>query len=173
MAAKAMMSVEEYLNTEFEGADCEYVDGETIERNMGQSRHAKIQFWLGHLLALLSKRIGIQALTEVRLKLAQRRYRIPDLSVWRKGVDIGDAIPKTVPFLAIEILSPSDRPIEMLGKIQEYLPGGIEWIWVIDPYEGRARVCSRDNPAGESVTVLTTENPAIKIALSKVLSPRV
>jgi hypothetical protein len=36
MSAKVMMDVEEYLRTSFDGADCEYLDGEVVERNMGE-----------------------------------------------------------------------------------------------------------------------------------------
>ena len=36
MSTKALMSVEEYLRTSFDGSDCEYLDGEIVERNMGE-----------------------------------------------------------------------------------------------------------------------------------------
>ena len=34
------MDVEEYLRTSFDGSDCEYLDGEVVERNMGELPHA-------------------------------------------------------------------------------------------------------------------------------------
>ncbi|MGI8742662.1 MAG: Uma2 family endonuclease [Bryobacteraceae bacterium] len=173
MGTKALMSVEEYLNTEFEEADCEYVDGEIIERNMGQSRHSWIQTWLIYLFMTMPNRAEIQARVELRIKIAERRYRIPDVSVWRKKADLSDPIPTTAPFLAIEILSPTDRSIETLQKIREYLGAGIEWIWVIDPYEGRAMVYSHQNPLGESVTVLRTEDPTIELPLERILNPEI
>jgi hypothetical protein len=40
MNTKLAMSVEEYLKTSFEDADCEYLDGEIVERNMGSCRTA-------------------------------------------------------------------------------------------------------------------------------------
>ncbi|MGI8742661.1 MAG: Uma2 family endonuclease [Bryobacteraceae bacterium] len=173
MAAKTLMSIEEYFNTEFDGADCEYVDGEIIERNMGQTRHSGIQSWLFYLFMTMPNRAEIQARVELRIKIAERRYRIPDISVWRKGPKISEPVPTIAPFLAIEILSPTDRSIETLQKIREYLGAGIEWIWVIDPYEGRAMVYSHQNPLGESVTVLRTENPTIELPLERILNPEI
>ena len=34
-----LMDVEEYLRTSFDGSDCEYLDGEVVERNMGELPH--------------------------------------------------------------------------------------------------------------------------------------
>jgi len=41
MSAKVLMDVDEYLRTSFDGSDCEYLDGEVIERNMGELPHGK------------------------------------------------------------------------------------------------------------------------------------
>jgi hypothetical protein len=49
MALVAMVSVEEYLPTVYE-TECEYADGELVERNMGESDHSGIQMALAALL---------------------------------------------------------------------------------------------------------------------------
>ena len=49
MTAKTLMSVEEYLHTSFEGADCEYLDGEVVERNMGNKSHGRVPVSYTHL----------------------------------------------------------------------------------------------------------------------------
>ena len=43
MSTKVLMDVEEYLRTSFEGSDCEYLDGEIVERNMGEIPHSDVQ----------------------------------------------------------------------------------------------------------------------------------
>ena len=43
MDARVLMTMEEYLHTSFDGADRDYVDGEVIERNMGELPHAQLQ----------------------------------------------------------------------------------------------------------------------------------
>ncbi len=168
MTAKVLMDVEEYLKTSFEGSDCEYVDGEIVERNMGEWPHGNLQGRLGHLLWELRPRLGIQVAAEIRIQIHPRRYRVADLAVWRPGY-IGERIPTAPPFLVIEILSPEDRMVRMLPKIQEYLSIGVEWIWLIDPIERKAISYSRQHPGGVLTDVLRTENPAIEIALEKAL----
>ncbi|HXI41245.1 MAG TPA: hypothetical protein VNH83_14775 [Bryobacteraceae bacterium] len=36
MPSKVLMDVEEYLRASFDGPDCEYLDGEVVERNIGE-----------------------------------------------------------------------------------------------------------------------------------------
>lgn len=164
MTTKALMDVEEYLRTSFDGPDCEYVDGEIVERNMGEIPHADVQGNLYRLLWRLRKTLGIRVLLETRIRTRERRFRIPDIAVWRDD-HIGARIPTVPPFLAIEILSPEDRMVRMAPKIQEYFAYGVEWVWVIDPGERAALVYSRRHPEGQAATMLRTENPAIEIPL--------
>jgi Uma2 family endonuclease len=164
MSTKVLMDVAEYLRTGFEGSDCEFLDGEVVERNMGELPHSDVQTTLAHLLRQLRARLGIRVNTEIRIQISPQRYRAADLAVWRND-DIGTGIPEVPPFLAIEILSPSDRMVRMLPKVQEYLSIGVEWVWVIDP-EVRTALCfSRENPAGTVCGVLRTMNPNIEIPL--------
>jgi len=39
------------------------------------------------------------------------------------------------PDLVIEVVSPDDKPLEMLEKIGDYQAAGIPHIWVADPYQ--------------------------------------
>jgi len=166
MSTKVQMDVEEYLRTSFDGSDCEYLDGEIVERNMGELPHGDVQVNLAVLLRQLRQQLGIRVVTEIRIQIHSRRYRVADLGVWRDD-NIGTGIPTVPLFLAIEILSPEDRMVRMLPKIQEYLSIGVEWVWVIDPEEKSALSYSQTNPAGAVCDVLRTENPAIEIPLSR------
>ena len=38
MPAKVVMDIDEYLHTSFDGPDCEYLDGEVVEPEMGNCR---------------------------------------------------------------------------------------------------------------------------------------
>ena len=159
------MPVERYLKTSFEGSDCEYLEGEIVERNFGDFPHGNTQGNLAYLLAELRPRLGIRVLLEIRIKISAQRYRVADLAAWRDD-EIGTTIPTVPPFLVVEILSPEDRMVRMLPKIQEYLSHGVEWIWVIDLEEQTALCFSRQNPAGSVCDVLRTENPHIEIPLA-------
>jgi Uma2 family endonuclease len=164
MNTKVMMDVEEYLRTSFDGSDCEYLDGEIVERNMGELPHGDVQGNLGHLLRRLRKTLGIRVVPEIRIQVRPQRFRVADLAVWRND-NIGTGIPTVPPFLAVEILSPEDRMVRMLPKIQEYLLIGVEYVWVIDPQEKAALIYSRKHPEGAVATTLRTENPDIEISL--------
>ena len=163
------MSADEYLRTVFEGADCEYLDGEIVERNAGELPHASVLGNLIYLLVGLGPKLGIQVISVIRIQINPRRYRVADIAVWRAG-DIGKGIPTVPPFLAIEILSPEDRMVRMLPKIQEYLSIGTEWIWVIDPEERQAIIYSQASPAGVLSDILRTEDPAIEIPVAEALA---
>ena len=169
MTTKILMDVEEYLRTSFDGSDCEYLDGEIVERNMGELPHADVQGNLYRLLQRLRTTLGIRVALEIRIQIHSRRYRVADLAVWR-GDDIGTRIPTVPPFLVVEVLSAEDRMVRMLPKIQEYLSIGVEWVWVVDPAEKSALLYSQKHPQGAVCDVLRTENPEITIPLADAFS---
>jgi Uma2 family endonuclease len=104
VSTKILMDVEEYLRTSFDGSDRECLDGEIVERNWGELPHGDVQLTLGSLLRQLRKTLGIRVSTEVRVQISARRFRIPDISVWRDD-NIGTRIPTVAPFLVVEILA--------------------------------------------------------------------
>jgi Uma2 family endonuclease len=165
MSTKVLMDVEEYLRTSFDGADCEYLDGEIVERNMGELPHGDLQANLIYQLRRLRPKLGIRVVPEIRIQIHSRRYRVADIAVWRDD-NIGTGIPTVPPFLAIEILSPEDRMVRMAPKVQEYLSRGVEWVWVIDPEENSALCYSQSDPRGALCDVLRTENPSLEIPLA-------
>jgi|SRR5579871_391611 len=165
MGTRALMSVEEYLRTSFEGSDREYLDGEVVERNMGEIPHSDVQVILTRLIWRFRSALGIRVLTGIRIQINRRRFRVADIAVWRND-NIGTGIPTVPPFLVVEILSPEDRLVRVQPKIQEYLSIGVGWVWVIDPEEKAALCYSKEQPQGLPVTILRTEDPVIEIPLS-------
>jgi len=165
MNSRVAVSVEAYLKTSFEDADCEYLDGETVERNKGELPHALLQ---GKLLLLLLSELGssagLQVVPEIRLQMSPTRYRVADIAVWRSG-SIGTRIPTVSPFLVVEILSPEDRMVRMQPKIQEYLGIDVDHAWLIDPYDRKALSYSKEDPVGKLADVLKTVGPHLEIPL--------
>jgi Uma2 family endonuclease len=45
-----------------------------------------------------------------------------------------------VPDLAVEVLSPEDRPRQVFDKIGEYIQAGVRLVWVVDPRQRSAAV---------------------------------
>src|ERR1022692_4463224 len=172
MPTKMLMTVEEYLRTSFEDGDREYVDGEVVERNMGEINHGGIQGFLAYLFWQMSAHLGLRVLTDIRIRINSTRYRIPDVAVWLTGDKVeGDeyGVPLFAPFLVIEIFSPEDRMSRVKPKMKEYLSLGVPWVWLINPNNGTAICYSQADPEGSPCDVLHTENPAIEIPLERVL----
>jgi Uma2 family endonuclease len=163
------MSVEEYRHAQFDGPDRDYVDGEVLERNIGELPHARIQAEVLRGLWEFAGTLGIQVLPEVRIQVAATRFRVADVAAWRRG-PIGERLPAVPPFLIAEILSPEDRVVRLQPKIQDYLSYSVEWIWVIDPDERRALSYSPGVPGGTLVDVLRTNDPDVSIPLASVLA---
>lgn len=163
------MTVEEYRRTSFDGPDRDYVDGEVIERNMGELPHARLQARVIQILSKLGEPLHLQVLPEVRIQVADTRFRVADVAVWRAG-SIGQRIPTVPPFLIVEILSAEDRLVRLQPKILEYLAYRVEWVWVVDPEERRAMSYSPANPGGALVTELRTERPDLAVSLADLLS---
>lgn len=62
--------------------------------------------------------------------------RAPDVAFLRAS-RVGGGLPKTFfsgpPDLAVEVLSPDDRPGEVSAKTQDWLDAGVVAVWVVDP----------------------------------------
>jgi Uma2 family endonuclease len=127
METTQLVSVEEYLRTEFEH-DAEYVEGRIVERPMPQKPHSKLQAFL---VRSLYDRVLVWPEQRVRTKAHPARYRVPDLCVTLTEPD--EDIFTAPPFLCIEILSPESSASELRIKIEEYLAFGVSYVWVIDP----------------------------------------
>src|SRR3989442_16009509 len=60
--------------------------------------------------------------------------------------------PALAPDLVVEILSPSDRPGDVLGKVADWLSADTRLVWVIDPERRLVRIYRADG-ADEVVTL--------------------
>jgi Uma2 family endonuclease len=154
--------MEEYLSTIYE-PDCEYDDGVIVERNVGEFEHSFLQIQIGTIFTVNSEAWRVFGLTEQRMKIAQRKYRIPDICVLRIG-SLREKILTHPPLIAIEIMSQEDSVRRTTAKAVEYLEFGIEHVWVIDP---TARVTYRGTSSGlELVPSGVLSVPESPIAIS-------
>lgn len=136
MASKTLIPVSEYLRMSFDGPDREYVDGEIIERHLGSKRHAKAQRRLSRFLDNLSDRHSLHPFPDMRVKISERRYRVPDISVYF-GDEPAENVPSYPPDIAVEIVSEDDRHVEIVEKLAEYHAWGVKHIWSADPWTRR------------------------------------
>jgi Uma2 family endonuclease len=166
MTPGVQVSVEEYLSTVYE-PDCEYVDGELIERNVGEFDHSALQFVLIELLGKQRRAAGVHIFPELRVQVAARRFRVPDITV-TTGKGKGRIL-REPPLLCIEILSPEDRASRLLVKINDYFAFGVRYVWVIDPEEKAAWSYTSDGKR-ESATVLKTDSPRLTLNIAEVFA---
>ena len=84
MGVGTLIPVDEYLRTSYR-PDCDFIDGEVLERNVGKRRHgyaqAEIAAWFSHRRQTLH----LQPITELRMRVGPNRIRIPDVLLTRSG----------------------------------------------------------------------------------------
>jgi Uma2 family endonuclease len=165
--ARAPVSVEEYLNTSYD-PDCDYVDGELVERNVGEFDHADLQT---QIVVYLNRyrRAGWIAVVEQRVQVARTRFRVPDVCVMRAEKPMPQIF-RTPPVIAIEILSPEDRLSTMQKRIDDYLAFGIPNVWLIDPRDRRAFTYTREGSTGSTDLVLHAQDCDIVLDLNEVFA---
>ena len=133
MAAQPLTQVpeQEYLATQYE-PDCEFEDGVLIERHVGTEKHSWMQAALAAYIFRRRKAWGINVYTEQRTRVRPGKYKLPDLCIVQ-GPRPATPIFEEPPLVAIEILSPEDRPLRVDKTIAEWLAFGVGYVWVIDP----------------------------------------
>ena len=140
MGAKVGVSIDEYLHTSFTDLDREYRDGEVVERTPPDYLHSRAQAVLVAFFEALRRTLQVYACPELRLKVRDGLYLIPDIAVfWPTAPKTG--VPDSPPLVAIEILSPDDRMTAVREKLGEYKAWGAPHVWLVDPHSRRLYVC--------------------------------
>lgn len=128
-----LVSVDEYLNTSYPDGDREYLDGVAMERNVGTPGHSALQKILIVHLSAFEKPLQIAIRPECRTRIAETRYRVPDIVVMRRPFRQTNRVVLDVPLLIIEILSPDDRMRETIQRFRDYEALGVPHIVQMDP----------------------------------------
>ena len=69
-----LMTVDEYLHTSFEDGDCDFLDGEVVERNIGEFPHSNALGNLSYALWKFRARLGARVLISIRIRISPTRY---------------------------------------------------------------------------------------------------
>lgn len=164
MERSTLIPVEEYLSTSYR-PDREYVDGQLLERNVGEKDHSKLQMALSAYLHNRRDKHRIHVFPEQRVQVKSTRFRVPDVCVVA-GDEPQEQIVTSPPFLCVEILSKDDRMSEMQERINDYLSFGVRYVWVIDPRTKQAYTHTSSS-SHEVKDALRTENPEIVVPLAE------
>jgi Uma2 family endonuclease len=129
VAAKTQITPKQYLGMTFE-PDAEFVHGEIVERSTPDYRHGRLEFLISLAFGRLIQSSKLYPGVEVRMKLAESVYRIPDVAVFTEPQR--QPVPDTPPLLAIEILPKDGCHSDLMQKLEEYLAWGVRNIRVVD-----------------------------------------
>ncbi len=135
----------------------EFVCGEVFRKPMPNGMHAVIQRLLAMLLGrFIEQTGGGEAGSEWRCTFgppSDIRSYVPDyiyITEERVPADLGESF-RAAPDLAVEILSPNDRPGRLLRKVLFYLRHGVRMVWVIDPKRRSVTIYTPDADERELV----------------------
>lgn len=148
MSPPATMTADELLRIPHKHA--ELVRGVLVVREPPGLRHGRIAVELGGALAAHVRTNGLgRVYVESGFKLASNpdTVRGPDVSFISKArlpEPEPAGFPELAPDLVVEILSPDERPGEVLGKVADCLSAGTRLVWVIDPERRLARIYRAD-----------------------------
>jgi len=129
--ATLQTSLADYLRNSYR-PDCDYVDGEVQERNLGEFDHAAVQAFLTSWFFQHRHEWALQVLPEIRIRVAERRVRIADVCLVSRSQPVEQVLTRP-PLAVIEILSPEDRISRYNERLGDYRQMGIQNVWVIDP----------------------------------------
>ena len=129
-----MITVEEFDRLEEEEFRYELDEGELITMTRARASHARIEGRLFFAIQtyLNQNPVGEVIGSDILFVLGPTTKRAPDVSVVLRTFDPNLEI-QGAPELAIEILSPSNRPRAMQRKIGQYFAAGCRLVWVVDP----------------------------------------
>ena len=145
------MTADELARLSLPNKRTELIRGVLVVREPAGFRHGAIAATLARLLGAFVHEQGlgmvVAAETGFKLETDPDTVRAPDVGFVRR-----ERVPSPLPTgyaafppdLAVEVLSPDDRPGEVLAKVADWLRAGCELVWVVDPDRRIARVYRAD-----------------------------
>ena len=147
----ALMTADELLHANIPNKRTELVRGVLRVREPAGFEHGRVAMNLGAELRVYAKHTGAGAVlaaeTGFKLFTDPDTVRAPDVAFVAKGREPppgATGFADLAPDLAVEVLSPGDRPGEILAKVADWLSAGTRLVWVVDPLRRVARVYRHD-----------------------------
>jgi Uma2 family endonuclease len=165
MATRTLIPVEEYLRTVYR-PDCDYVDGEVVERNWGERDHGRLQLRLGAYFLARQAQWNTYAIVEQCVQVRPGKFRVPDVCVVLGSTQ--EQVLTTPPFLCVEILTPEDRMSRLQERIDDYFAMGVANVWVVDPARRCAFYATAAGDLHRVTDALRTNDPVLEIPLSEI-----
>jgi Uma2 family endonuclease len=169
MSVGTLISVDEYLRKSLD-PDCDFVDGEILERHVGKRKHSFAQLRMGAWFVHRREALRLEAFTELRMRVGPGRIRIPDIVVCEVPIP-DEEVFTAPPYLCIEVMSPDDTMAATQDRLDDYLQFGVQNIWVVDPWKHRGWNVTAQGWATNSDGIMRTADGRIAMRLVDVLLP--
>ncbi len=157
MATKARLTAQDLWRLGEGDTRRELVNGEIVEMTPVGGVHGLVTLRIGRWLAEHVERHGGGQVVvgDVGFVLAlpndPERVRAPDVAFVSSARLPGGRLPEGflqgAPELAVEVLSPSDNPVEVQQKVRDYLEAGGRLVWVVAPQAKTVTVYRADGSA--------------------------
>src|SRR6266571_2873518 len=151
VSAPPLLTATDVERISIPGKQVELVRGQLIVREPPGTHHGAISANLAYHLSDFVRRhdAGTVFAQDTGFKIASDpdTVRAPDVAFVvreRAALIQKRGYAELAPDLLAEILSPDDRPAEVLAKVADWLTAGTRIVWVIDPQRRDARVYRRD-----------------------------
>jgi Uma2 family endonuclease len=149
--APATMTAEDLLRLNIQDKRSELVRGRLVVREPAGLAHGVVASRIGERVAgfVRTHALGVVVAAETGFTLARDpdTVRAPDVGFIRAD-RVPNPIPRgyaqMAPDFVVEVLSPDDRPGEVLAKVADWLRAGTRLIWVVDPVRRSARAYRAD-----------------------------
>jgi len=148
--APALMTAEELLHTSIPDKQVDLVRGVLVVREPPGLRHGRVAVALAaQLVAHVRAHDLGQVYVEAGFTLARDpdTVRGPDVAfISRARLPEPEPVgyPDLAPDLVVEIVSPGDRPGQVLATVADWLDAGTRLVWIIDPERHLARIYRHD-----------------------------
>ncbi len=149
--APALLTAADVERLSLPGKQVELVRGQLVVREPPGTWHGAVAAKLAHYLSafVLPRGLGLVFAQDTGFKIASDpdTVRAPDVAFVareRLGLIHARGYAALSPDLLAEILSPDDRPGEVLAKVADWLAAGTRLVWVIDPERAEVRVHRQD-----------------------------
>ena len=170
------MTAEDLLNMPDDGFRHELIKGELLTMPVPKLRHGLVTAKLTVLLYnyIEANKLGLLVgESGFHLESGPDTVLGPDIAfVARDRVgDDQDCFYPGAPDLAVEVLSPSDRPGKVVRKTALYLELGGRSVWNVDPRKRTVEVCHADGKRSlftESDELVDDTVPGFRVAVSKI-----
>lgn len=150
-APSTLMTADELLHAHFPDKRVELVRGVLVVSEPPGYRHGEIMAQLATILSNYANEhhLGRVLAGDAGFKLASNpdTVRGPDVAFVQRArlpAPPPAGFAALAPDLVVEILSPGDRPGEVLAKVADWLSAGTQLVWVVDADRRLARVYRAD-----------------------------